>query len=64
MGFQINNIVAELARKNITRQDLAKKIDISANSLSKKLNGVVDFKVSELEKIAKVLNVPATIFFE
>jgi transcriptional regulator with XRE-family HTH domain len=64
MGFQIKNIVAELARKNITRQSLAKKIKISSNSLSKKLNGIVDFKVSELEKIAKVLDVPITIFFE
>ena len=63
MRFDTKNIQAEMGRKNITRQELAKRINLSSNSLSKKMNGITQFKVDELELIAKVLDVPVIIFF-
>ncbi len=61
--FEVSNIKAEMARKNITITEMAKKIGISTNSLSSKLNKKTDFKVKEVEKISKVLNVSLNIFF-
>lgn len=61
--FEVNNVRAEMARKNITISEMAKKIGISANSLSKKLNKKTDFKINELERISTLLDVPLNIFF-
>lgn len=61
--IDLNAVRAEMARKNITIKELAKKMKLSTNSLSRKLNSKTEFKVSEVSKIAKLLNVEVTIFF-
>jgi len=50
------NLNAEMARRGITRQDLAKKIGIGSGSLSRKLNGVKSFTLEELNAIRDVLH--------
>lgn len=47
------NLSAEMARNKITQIDLAKLLNISTSTLSEKMNGKKDFKLSECKKIAK-----------
>lgn len=56
-------IKVALAKKNMTQQDLAKLLKISTNSLSKKMNGKVSFKLSEAQAIVEYLEVEPSIFF-
>ena len=56
-------IRAELARQGLTQGVLAKQIGISENSLSKKINGKVQFKLEEAQKIVSILSVDPSIFF-
>lgn len=56
-------IKVALAKKNMTQQDLAKLLNISTNSLSKKMNGKVSFKLSEAQAIVEYLEVEPSIFF-
>lgn len=62
--LDLNTIKAEMARNNITIKELAKKMGLSTNALSKKLNNKTEFKASELVKIAHLLNVKIKIFFK
>ena len=48
------NIIAEMARNNMTREDLAKKMGISIATLRKKIKGKSDFKNSEIEILLSV----------
>lgn len=45
------NIVAEMARNGMTREDVAKKLNLSLPSFRKKLTGQVDFKASEIKTL-------------
>ena len=47
------NLSAEMARNKITQIDIAKLLNISTSTLSEKMNGKKDFKLSECKKIAK-----------
>ena len=47
------NLNAEMARNKITQIDLAKLLNMSPSTLSEKMNGKKDFKLSECKKIAK-----------
>lgn len=58
-----SEIKAELARKGMTQGALAKQLGISANSLSKKINGAKQFKLEEAQKIVNILGVNPSIFF-
>ena len=49
-----NNLNAEIARAGIKKTDLAKKLGISINSLTNKLNGKQEFKLSEVQIILKL----------
>ena len=49
------NLKAEIARAEITQQDLADAIGISGKSLSNKINGKTDFTHEEMVFIAKRL---------
>jgi transcriptional regulator with XRE-family HTH domain len=53
---------AEVARQRISQQVLAEKLAMSEGQVSFRLNGHVEFKVSELLAIAEVLGVPVTRF--
>ncbi len=55
------NLYAEMSRNNITQKELCKKIGINSSTLSEKLNGKTDFKLSECEKIKKIFPNKLTI---
>lgn len=54
---QFLKIKARLVEKNLKQSDLAKRLGISTQSLNRKLNGLSDFRLSELEEIAKILDI-------
>lgn len=58
-----DEIKLALLKKHMTQQDLAKLLHISTNSLSKKMNGKVSFKLSEAQAIVEHLGVEPSIFF-
>lgn len=45
------NILAEMARNNMTREEVANKLNLSVPALRGKLIGKVDFKISEIKKL-------------
>ena len=45
------NFLAEMTRNGFTREEIAKKLDLSLPSFRKKLSGQIDFKMSEIKKI-------------
>lgn len=51
-------IRAEMARQRKTQSDVAECLDFDRASLSLRLSGKRDFKLSELERIAEFLDVP------
>lgn len=60
-------IKALMTVMNVKRSYLAKELDMSYNTLTKKLNGKREFKVEEILKIKEVFNLDkelcADIFF-
>ena len=61
-----SNLQAEMARRKITARGLAKYMDIHENSLYRKLEGKVEFKLDEMEAIKRLLEVeePLDYLFE
>lgn len=59
-----NLLKAAMAEKGMNQAQLAKAIGISANSMSRKLNGKRDFSLSEVAAITEVLELvdPQRIF--
>lgn len=55
--MNVNELRAEIARKGIQHNELADYIGISATAFSKKINGKNEFKLSEITKIAKMLDI-------
>lgn len=51
------NLEAELARKKITRNALAKALDVSPNTVTRKLNGETPIYLEECLQIKQILNV-------
>lgn len=56
---------AEMVRKGFTCAQLAQKLGMNRSTFSKKINGVSEFKQSEIEAIIRVLGIndPMPIFF-
>ena len=52
----MNKIETLINEKGFKKSFIAKNLGISVESLRKKLKGLVDFKVSELIKLADILN--------
>lgn len=50
----LHNLVAEMARKSITRYDLAELLGISYGTAVLKVNGNYEFSVAEAKKIKEV----------
>lgn len=44
-------LLGEMAKKGITRRDLAKILNTSEDSIYRRLNGIVEFDLSEIIKI-------------
>lgn len=59
-----NRVRAKMKENGMTQADVAKFIGISANSLSRKLNGKRDFSLSEVLRLSEVLKIdnPGEIF--
>lgn len=52
----MNKIETLINEKGFKKSFIAKNLNISVESLRKKLKGLVDFKVSELIKLSDILN--------
>lgn len=52
------NIRAEASRRNVKSHELAGLLGFSETSLRKRLNGIIEFRPSEIEKISLFMNVP------
>lgn len=52
------NIRAELGRRGLSQQEAADAIGIRQSSMSARIQGKVEFKVSELIDLARCLEVP------
>lgn len=50
--------------KNIKRSYLAKKVGISYNSLTNKLNGKSEFSASEVSRIKDILNLDVKLSYD
>lgn len=48
--------------KKIKRKDMAEKLELSYNTLTKKLNGQREFSYSEIVKIKDILNMNAELY--
>ena len=51
-----NVLKGEIAKYGLTIADLAKELDLSVASTANKINGKVDFTLSEARKIVKFFN--------
>lgn len=60
--MNLNKLRGVMAERNVRQSDIAKLLSISEKSVSAKINGKVDFKVSELNKICTALKVEPEIF--
>lgn len=58
-----SEVRAEMARARVTQRQMAEWLDLSQTQVSERLNGEIEFRPSELEKIASRLDVPVTKFF-
>ena len=54
--LNINDLNAEIARCNLSIPKLAKLIDVDKKTLYSRMNGETAFKQTEIQKIAKILN--------
>lgn len=63
-----SKLLIAMLERDYTREKLAKKLDISEGTLSKKLNGISEFKQSEINAITKALKLKNSevmhIFFD
>ena len=55
----------EMKKKQITTEELCKRLDISTTSFYRKCNGITEFTQSEIQKIINILELesPVPIFF-
>ena len=51
-----NNLKAEMARFEVSKKELAKKLSISEWTLNRKLNGLSQFTLEEMSKIKEIFN--------
>ncbi|MBF0807319.1 helix-turn-helix domain-containing protein [Rothia nasimurium] len=55
------NVRAEASRRGVTSHDIAQILGISSAAVSRRMNEKIEFKISELEKIALLLDVPIEV---
>ncbi len=51
------NVRAELARRRVNRQALAKAMGIGPMAISRRMSGQVSFSIAELYRVAEILKV-------
>ena len=69
VGERLKKLIAHLSReslqiRNIKRSYLAKKVGISYNSLTNKLNGKSEFSAIEVSKIKETLNLDVKLSYD
>ena len=57
MIFDHSKLIGKIKEKYPNREDLAKQIPLSANSLSKKLNNKVPFNSPEIYRMVELLGI-------
>lgn len=64
--MNINLLKGKMAEKQVTQGILATKMGISENSLSRKMLGKREFRLSEVVSICEILEIdnPKAIFFD
>lgn len=62
--MRYNNLEAELKRKSITRENLAKELNCNVGTISQKLNGKYDFTLREAFALKKLLNCSIDYLFD
>ena len=50
------NLIAEMARAGFTNKAIAREINISEIAYGRKINGVTDWKVTEMVAVQKIIN--------
>lgn len=50
------NLNAEMSRRGLTKREMAKRIKIAPNTLTRKLNGRADFTLTEIYNIRDILD--------
>lgn len=58
------NILAEMARNNYSRLDIASKLGVSDGTLRTRLNGLSDFTLPEIKILIKLFDKPFEYLFE
>lgn len=56
-----DNLIAEMARKRLTVRSLARLMGVHENTLYRKFEGKVEFKLDEMEMIKRLLQTNATM---
>ena len=56
-----DNLKAEMARKRLTVRSLARLMGAHENTLYRKIEGKVEFKLDEMETIKRLLQTDATM---
>ena len=59
-GKVAGEIRAELGRKGLRQWELAVQLDWSQSMLSRRLSGLIPFSTDEIERIARVLDIPVS----
>lgn len=59
--FIAGNIRAEISRREINQVSIAHHLNMSQAQLSNRLRGRIEFRPSEIEKIAQFLDVPIEV---
>lgn len=57
---EYNKLLGRIKECGFTQQEVAKRMGISAVTLGRKLNGVKDFKIAEIEKLSTILEIPVS----
>lgn len=58
------NILAEMARNNYSRLDIASKLGVSDGTLRTRLNGLSDFTLPEIRILIELFDKPFEYLFE
>lgn len=64
MGLNLERVTLYRVRKHLTKQDVAKKIQISTVSYCRKEAGITDFTSKEIRKLAQTLEVSISDLFD
>lgn len=56
-GYNKNRLEAVIKEQGVSREEIARYLNISLTSLSYKINGIREFKGNEIFKLCKLLNI-------